>query len=618
LTLNHTVCQVREVAYLLPTLPCDRCQQPAARFTTAERVAVDLDLDRPTLLLITVSVHFCPICRHYFRAQPPFLRPDATYTNRVVATAVAAVYQDGMAMRRVPERLARDFWVCPSEASIRQWCCAYRTRFDFVTDYQPWVVQAFSGVLCVDEVYQGQLAFLFAVDPAAPDGDRLIGYQLVQGDVDAASVERFLCQLRDAGIQPDEVITDGSSLYPTVLTKIWPTAAHQLCLFHETRRVTRAVLEVIQTVRRRLPTPPPKPARRWGGRLRASPPTDDPTDPDYQRWQLRQATRQAGIAQVHVLARQGLSHRAIARQLGIDRRTVKVWLALDPPAEGADDLAGDWHSRRLPDADTLRRQARQAKHAQVRALAEQGHSYCAIARQVGIHRVTVSNWLNHAVSNDPAHRPAELPENTTDAATPTALASTQPPPPWQQWDEVRQVREDLQEHRYLFLRRKDHLTAEQQAQIDTLLGSPVGPQLQVARRFLEEWYLLWHDAQGRQRTLDDARERFVAWSSDAASAAVAPLRRVQERMTAQFERLSQFLRNPRWESTNNGAERAGRAFRHRQAPHFNLRTGTAIEGAIVVMACQRKAAAATRRHREIARCSRGRKPHQRMEVSTAV
>jgi hypothetical protein len=31
---------------------------------------------------------------------------------------------------------------------------AYQTRFDFVTDYQPWVVQAFSGVLCVDEVYQ--------------------------------------------------------------------------------------------------------------------------------------------------------------------------------------------------------------------------------------------------------------------------------------------------------------------------------------------------------------------------------------------------------------------------------------------------------------------------------
>ena len=126
MTLNHTVCQVREVASLLPTLVCDRCQQPAARFSTAERVAIDLDLDNPILLLITVSVHFCAPCQHYVRAQPAFLRPDASYTNRVVATAVAAVDPDGMAMRRGPERLARDFWVRPSEASIRQWCRAYR------------------------------------------------------------------------------------------------------------------------------------------------------------------------------------------------------------------------------------------------------------------------------------------------------------------------------------------------------------------------------------------------------------------------------------------------------------------------------------------------------------
>jgi transposase len=617
LAINQTVCQVREVAYLLPFLPCDRCQQIATRFSTAERVAIDLDLDHPILLLITVSVHFCSRCQHYFRAQPPFLRPDASYTNRVVATAVAAVEQDGMAMRRVPERLARDFWVRPSEASIRQWCRAYRTRFDFVTDYQPWVVQGFSGVLCVDEVYQGQLAFLFAVDPAAPDGDRLIGYQLIQGDVDAAAVERFLVRLRDTGIHPDEVITDGSSLYPTVLTKIWPTAAHQLCLFHETRHVTRAVLDVIQAVRRTLPTPPAKPGRRWGGRLQASPPTDDPTDPDHQRWQLRQTTRQAGIAQVHTLARQGLSHRAIARQLGIHRRTVKVWLALEPPAEIPDDLARDWHSRRLPTADTLRRQARQAKHDQVRTLAEEGHSYCAIAQQVGIHRVTVSKWLNQVEPDAPTESRTAPPKRKTDADTPPVLPSPQPPLPWQQWDEVRQVREDLQEHRYLFLRRSDHLTADQQAQIDTLLSSPVGPQLHVARRFVEEWYLLWHDAKGQRRTLEEARERFAAWSSDGEYTAVAPLRRVQERMTAQFEHLSQFLRHPHWEATNNGAERAGRAFRHRQAPHFNLRTGPAMEGAIVVMACQRKAAATTERHREVARCRRGRKPRQQMEVRTA-
>jgi hypothetical protein len=144
----------------------------------------------------------------------------------------------------------------------------------------------------------------------------------------------------------------------------------------------------------------------------------------------------------------------------------------------------------------------------------------------------------------------------------------------------------------------------------------IGSQCRAEIKKLDQ-HPLWHDAFGQRRTLEDACERFAAWSSDASYAAVAPLRRVQERMTAEFERLSHFLRNPGWEATNNGAERTGRAFRHRQAPHFNLRTETMIEGTIVVMAYQRKAAATTHRHREIARCSRGCKPHQQIEVCAA-
>jgi hypothetical protein len=135
----------------------------------------------------------------------------------------------------------------------------------------------------------------------------------------------------------------------------------------------------------------------------------------------------------------------------------------------------------------MRRQARKAKHDQVQALAEAGLSSYTIARQVGIHRVTVSNWLNHAVLDDPAPCPPEPRTTTIGADTPPALASPEPPRPWQQWDEIRQVREGLQEQRYRFLRRPNHLTVEHQVQIDTLFASPVGPQLQVARCFVEAW-----------------------------------------------------------------------------------------------------------------------------------
>src|SRR5881397_2355843 len=99
--VNQTACRIRHVRWALPELACDRCGRAAHAVGEARRTALDIALDGPVVLLVTVSVHHCPTCHHVFRAQPPFLRRDATYTNRVVGKAVLSVYQDGMAMRRV-------------------------------------------------------------------------------------------------------------------------------------------------------------------------------------------------------------------------------------------------------------------------------------------------------------------------------------------------------------------------------------------------------------------------------------------------------------------------------------------------------------------------------------
>ena len=81
-------------------------------------------------------------------------------------------------------------------------------------------------------------------------------------------VKAFVERLRDVGITPDEVITDDSRLYPSVLAEVWPTAMHQLCLFHATRRVVRAVSGVVKVVRRALATPPSASKPTLLGRLR--------------------------------------------------------------------------------------------------------------------------------------------------------------------------------------------------------------------------------------------------------------------------------------------------------------------------------------------------------------
>jgi hypothetical protein len=162
-TVRTKSCAIRQVRWSLSTVSCERCGRPAPRVWDVTRVAVDIDLDQPVVLAVEVSVHTCQPCGRAFRAQPPFLRPRAIYTRRVVQKAIESVFHDGLAARKVPDRLARDFWVRPSEKMVRLWCRSFADELDFATDYQPWVVANFSGVLCVDEVYQDELALLLAL-----------------------------------------------------------------------------------------------------------------------------------------------------------------------------------------------------------------------------------------------------------------------------------------------------------------------------------------------------------------------------------------------------------------------------------------------------------------------
>jgi hypothetical protein len=153
-TVRTKPVSIRQVCWSLPSDACPRCGGSAPRLWDVIRVAVDIDLEQPIVLSVEVSVHACAACGRTFRSQPPFLRPRAIYTKRVVQKAIEAVYCDGLAARNVPERLARDFWVRPSEKMVRLWCRSFADQLDFSVDYQPWVVANFSGILCVDEVRQ--------------------------------------------------------------------------------------------------------------------------------------------------------------------------------------------------------------------------------------------------------------------------------------------------------------------------------------------------------------------------------------------------------------------------------------------------------------------------------
>lgn len=331
--LNHTPCMIRHLRHSLPTAECKRCGCSARRVWEVSRTAIDVDLDHPVLLLVTVSVHRCTSCWRHFRSQPPFLRKNALYAERVRQKAVCSVYEDGMPFRRVGRRLARDFWVSPSEAMIRRWCKDFAEGLNFREDYQKWVVEEFSGILCVDEVYQDKLALLLAVDPVTPDGDRLVGYVLIHGQVERKDVEGFLSRLKDAGIEPEEVVTDGSPLYPNPLKEVWPGAAHQLCLFHESRLVTAEIYKARGALRKVVPEPPPTPPRRrLLGRPRKKCPSPE-----------KLAAHRAAIARVYALHEQGVPIRGIRRRTGHSRNTIKRWLRGVIPKEIAEaEFPTEW------------------------------------------------------------------------------------------------------------------------------------------------------------------------------------------------------------------------------------------------------------------------------------
>jgi hypothetical protein len=95
-----------------------------------------------------------------------------------------------------------------------------------------------SGTLCVAELHPGRFTLLLATDPLA---DLPVAFALV-GRNDQGHVRRFLKDLKNGGLTPRLVVSDGSSLDPAVLAELWPDARHPLCVFHVLKDVNDLIV----------------------------------------------------------------------------------------------------------------------------------------------------------------------------------------------------------------------------------------------------------------------------------------------------------------------------------------------------------------------------------------
>jgi len=226
--------------------PCPKCGKhgrrkrklPPRRVRTVAYKAV-------VLLEITCGEYQarCSCCTT-FRNTPEDVLPRALYDNKVRDLVLDRILKDGMNVEQTLALLGREFLLDLSTGFVYDVLHDHAAQLDMAAHRRK-VLEHFSGTLCVDELHLGRFTLLLATDPL---GDLPVAFALVDKN-DQDHMRRFLQNLKNWGLNPTVVVTDGSNLYPAVLGGLWPDAAHQLCVFHVIKDIHKLVLDAVRRLR---------------------------------------------------------------------------------------------------------------------------------------------------------------------------------------------------------------------------------------------------------------------------------------------------------------------------------------------------------------------------------
>jgi Transposase len=226
--------------------PCPRCGTKGRRVRRLHRRVRSLAYRQEAWLDIHYAEYKarCRCCKS-FRSCPAEVLPKADYDNLVRDAVLDRLLDDGLNVQRTKAAMRRDFWLELSEGFIYD-CLDWQLRRLNLPEHRRRTLERFSGTLGIDELHLGPHTLLLATDPLS---DEIIGFALVRVN-DQAHMRRFLLMLKSWGFRPRLVISDGSNLYPTTLAEVWPSAGHQLCIFHVLQDVTAKVLDAVRRLRR--------------------------------------------------------------------------------------------------------------------------------------------------------------------------------------------------------------------------------------------------------------------------------------------------------------------------------------------------------------------------------
>lgn len=185
----------------------------------------------------------CDCCKT-FRNTPDGVLPRALYDNKVRDLVLERLIDDGMSVEQTLKSLGREYFLDVSTGFVYDVLYDRARQLD-MAEHRRKVLALFSGTLCVDELHLGRFTLLLATDPLA---DLPVAFALVDAN-DQDHMRRFLQNLKNWGLAPQVVVTDGSNLYPAVLAELWPDANHQLCVFRVIKDINQSVLDAVRRMR---------------------------------------------------------------------------------------------------------------------------------------------------------------------------------------------------------------------------------------------------------------------------------------------------------------------------------------------------------------------------------
>jgi len=185
----------------------------------------------------------CDCCKT-FRNTPEGVLPRALYDNKVRDLVLERLIEDGMSIEQLLESLRREYLLELSTGFVYDLLRDHARQLD-MAEHRRKILSLFSGTLCVDELHLGRFTLLLATDPLA---DLPVAFALVDAN-DQDHMRRFLQNLKNWGLAPKVVVTDGSNLYPAVLAELWPHADHQLCVFHAIKDINKLILDAARRMR---------------------------------------------------------------------------------------------------------------------------------------------------------------------------------------------------------------------------------------------------------------------------------------------------------------------------------------------------------------------------------